>query len=498
MYDKYDNPSSGDDGIYEKTPMDQAKEIGGAASSILKQYGKFIIIGIIALLVLFFVYDFFIGSYQNVSFNVKDTEGKSISATIAIYGADNKQIKSIQSGTSISLKNGPYKIDVAATDYKTITGNPVTVSPESTVIPIKMQADMDIELSGSFPENLFTGEKKEITLTITNNDNAPKEIALVLDDDAKNTMSIEYGSPLYATIGSREIIVTLNVDRDPKSSEIGDAKTGTIRIEGLDTSKAKISGKYNLQKLDLKDIKVEFNGSENKAEFKTVKTGTTSEKSITVENKTDTPIADMIIELNITSTEFTDAEEVKSWFSFEKKLAIVESGQKETVSVELRVPDSTKFGPGKNKEIINGEFVVSSSTFSKKFNLNLTIEKAESKINISGIRDSYTIRKDGNTYPKQSGFIEIKNSGEVLLINFELRVVCDYPGVEWLKLGSGINTFKFDELNADETKNVPFTIDVPNSTRAGEISRCNIRTEYIEPTSIEPISVEKAIIITTQ
>ena len=61
MYDKYDDPDSGqDDGLYEDTPMEK---IRGIVDQI-KPFSVPIVLVIILLIGVFIAYDFFIGSQR--------------------------------------------------------------------------------------------------------------------------------------------------------------------------------------------------------------------------------------------------------------------------------------------------------------------------------------------------------------------------------------------------------------------------------------------------
>ncbi|MFH1390749.1 MAG: hypothetical protein ABIH20_00375 [Candidatus Diapherotrites archaeon] len=500
MYDKYDDPNSEEMDIYEKTAMDQAREVGDAAGGFLKKHGKFIIIGIIGLLVVFFVYDFFIGSYQEVSFDIKNTEGTPIPADIRIRDNTGEEIEQINSSGTVTIKNGTYTIDVASGGFKSISNREIEVSPDSTEFFVQMEIAKKFELSGSFPESLFTGEVKEITLTVINNEADAQIINLVLDDDAAEVMTIEYTKPLYVLKGTWDVIVTLKVDDNPKSSELGDNKNGTIRIEGFDGSKTKVEGKYSLIELNLEDIKIKFGTSKTNADFRIINTGDSSEKSISIENETDTEITNVEIELDITSTEFTDAEEVKTWFDFEPIIDSVKPGEKEIINILLSIPDDVSFDTGKTEETIDGEFIVKTTSFQRRFNLDLIIRKSEARISVKGLSDSYTLKKNNGKYNKEVGSIEITNSGKVVLTEFEVKSSCtDSPtGSDWLNLEAGKNLYRFDILEKDQTKAVPFTIEVPNSTPLGSVARCNLRISYQEPSSDQPINKDQLVTITTE
>jgi len=484
MYDKYDDPYSEDNTeLYNKTPVDQAKEIGSQTGDFLKKYAVLIVIGIVGLLVVFFVYDFFVGSYQQVSISVKDTEGQNINADIIIRGADGKPVEQTRSNREVSLKNGDYTIDVAADGFKTISGRQIGISQSNTTFVIEMEIGKKLELSGSFPSSFFTGDEIEVPLTITNNGSEVVEVDLLLGDDAEEVMEIDYAKPLYAGIGITPVTVTLKVEDNPSSKKIGENKDGVIRIEGLNNRKAKVEGKYSLIDLDTSDILIKIGGSKTKADFDKVKTGETKEKTLRIENDTENTITNIAIILEISSTEFSVPEEVQSWFDFDEIIGIVAMGEEQEISISVSVPADVVFPAGKTTETINGKFIVKTSSFERKFNLDLEIEKVEAGIDVDGLRDNYRMVKRDGSYQAQTGSIEITNNGKVLLTDFDMRVVCaDSPtGTNWLTIGSNSNTHRFNSLEVKETKDVPFAIEVPNSVRAGLYSRCDIRITYKEP-----------------
>ncbi|MCR4368957.1 MAG: hypothetical protein NUV67_03560, partial [archaeon] len=461
MYDKYDSPHGNEDEIYDDSPMDKAKDAAGPAIDAIKQNKMAIIIGIIILLAGFFAYDYFIGSVKNVSFEIRGTEGDAISAATTILGSDGKTLETVQPGQTIGLRAGMYNIEIRKAGFKRYTSQ-ISVL-ESGPVTATLEIAKDLELSGQFPQTFFAGETKQLTLTMTNNESGPEEAGLVLDGDAEDAMELDYEKPLILFPGTNEITATLSVKSDVGSKQIGENKSGEIRIQGLDNKNAKITGKYSLIKADVSDIKVKVGSSTTSADFGDIRAGESEEKAISVENKTDSTITGIKIEVEITSSDLATKEEVLEWFSFTPSNEIDEIApdEKKEISIRATPPIGTAFPSGKTVGLIDGVIKVSSSFFTKTFKLTLEVEKPETELSASGLRESYSIRKSSGSYPETNDFIEIQNSGKTTLMDFELRVACVSPGTGWLTIENNQNRTTFETLAADQTKKVPFKISIP-------------------------------------
>ena len=496
MYDKYENPHGEDAEIYEKGPLDSAREIAGPLIEKAKANRKKIVAGIIVLAVLFLAYDFFIGSVRTVSFSVSDTEGNPVSASIRVLDTSGNEVARAKSGEQLSLKAGAYKIDVLSTDFKTLRAYPVNVS-ENGAIPVKLEIDKSIELAGTLPGTFATGETKEFTLTLKNNESLQENVKLVLEGDAAKVMKLDFGGAINAAPGDNIVSVKLNVDKSVDSKDLGKGKKFTIRIEGLDNSKAKVSGSYELVQFNDSKLKVKFGSSTTTANFGTVEAGETQAKQLKVENENDFEIKDIKIEVDITSTEFTDASEVKTWFEFSPANTVSVDAKNDSpiIGITLRVPADVSFPEGKIEETIKGVIYFRTSFFEKQLSLDLKISKPKTGISVSGIRDSYTIQKKDSQYPPERGFIEIRNSGEVLLNDFDVIVICDSTGVNWLTVNSGSTEAKFDSLAARETEKIPFEISIPASAKKDDTANCRVGVLYSEPND-DRQTVEVPVIIT--
>src|SRR3989344_4895482 len=107
MYDKYDLPS-------ERAPSrDYEDEQPSEAMDIIEQVRPHvpkIAAAAIALILLFFVYDYFIGSVKQVSIVVLDAEGDEIEgAIVKIMSESGQEIERAVSSEGFSVRKGTYK-----------------------------------------------------------------------------------------------------------------------------------------------------------------------------------------------------------------------------------------------------------------------------------------------------------------------------------------------------------------------------------------------------
>lgn len=494
MYNDYDDPnSSEDDGLYEESPMEK---IGGIVDQI-KPFAVPIVLVILLLIGIFIAYDFFIGSQRNVSFNVLDTEGDNINgANIRILSVTGEDIARTRSGENIELKLGSYNLDVRASGYERKSKN-ITVSGDGPII-IEMEINNDLELEGNFPESFFSGEEITIEVTVINNGTDTVETNLLLDGDAKDGMVMSGGKSLIVFPGTNLITITLKVNTSPDRDLLSGSNSGVIRIKGLNNNRAKIRGNFSITAFNQSDINIKIGNSTRDVDFRTLTAGSSSEKELRIENKSDNTISEITVELEITNTQFSLNEDVENWFSFGPSNTIENILPDETrqISIIVSIPSSVIFPQGVSEETIDGVFRVKSSFFEKEFNLDLKIEKPDTGISISGIKNTYTLRKDDNVYQNELGFLKIRNTGDVLLTNFSVAVVCSPSTYTWLSVENGAPETSFPSLEADQIKEIPYLISIPSNVTGGQLANCKIGVFYTDPSSQQQ-TLEEPVLIST-
>lgn len=480
MYDKYGSPGGQQE--YDESPAGGAAEIGGQALDFIKANWKPIVAGIACIVVLFLVYDFFIGSMKAVAFEVTDTEGKPIDgAVVRVLDAGGNEIKRISSGDSLTLRMGAYKMDIQADGYKALRGKSFTVA-ESGPVAQKLDIDKDLELSGSFPAAFATGEEKELALTITNNGGEPTTAELVLEGDAKSAMSLQYDKPLNAGPGQNEIKVKITVKETPEKSAIGENKSGTIRIAGLSSSKATVQGKYSLAQFSAKSVKLTIGGAADRLDYGNVKPGDHVEKPVKLRNDAETALENVGLSVKVTQAGAGRVEDVQKWFKFTPEASMsVAKKSEDSIVLTLDVPATTKFGAGKDSFTVDGVIAASTSVFSKNVDFKLVVLKPKATVAISGLAEIVTVTKTDAGYPETTKFLDIKNSGETLLTNFDVRVQCTSLGSSWLTIDSGKTEYSFDSLEKGKVKSIPYVISVPDSAPDAQIVNCRVGVFYDSP-----------------
>lgn len=498
MYDKYDEP-------YSNQPQSPVGDGSGESQDLIsnlfdkvKQYWWIVLLVFVVVIFGYFAYDFFIGSFKEVVISATDTEGKVISASFRILDESGNEIKTMDSGQKTSLKKGVYYIDGVASGFKEVNQEQIDVEKEGS-FKVVFEKDVDVRIDGVFPEYFVTGEEKKIPVTFTNNGNGAEEVVLVLEGDAKKSMDLQTKSfTVYS--GNQQETIVIKVKANPESSAIGENKNGVIRIQGLKNQGAKIEGKYSLSKFDpAKDIEIRIDGSDKEVKYQNIRAGEDAPiKSLKIQNKSNFEIQDIQIVLDITETEFSEKESVKNWFSFNPSNVLsVPPKSMESVNILLKVPERIRFPEGKSDELISGTITVKMPFYEKKFNLNFKVVKSEAKISISGIQETYIMNKTNNVYVPKTGFVDIKNTGDLFLSNFDLRVDCPGSvGVSWLTLGNQKTEYSFEKLGKGETHKVPYSISLPNSTPGLTTVDCTLGVFYKDPSGTTRKSEVKTIITT--
>src|SRR3989344_1373726 len=230
--DRYDSPTGGVE-IVDDSPIGQAKEAAGVAGSALKKYWIFIVIGLVVLGIGYVAFDFFVGSIKTATFDVTDTENKSLPAAVKVIDSQGKEIDRINSGTSIKLLKGEYTVRVSASGYKPVQ-EVVTIEIDGE-IPIKLERNWNLEISAELPDVFVQGEKKTLIVSILNNGTEQVQTGLVFEGAgfSEDNFSFTYQKPI-AIEPSGQANVEVEVEVKQTAKAVKDAKlSGTIRIEGL-------------------------------------------------------------------------------------------------------------------------------------------------------------------------------------------------------------------------------------------------------------------------
>ena len=213
--------------------------------TFLKEHGKTILIAIVALVALYLVYDFFIGSQVNVTITAKDTEGRILSTMSgALYesGAASP-MQRFEGSLSLGLRPGSYRVEWDAADSPYVPPEPqdifVEKNPEmqqdETTVFVK---DLGVVMvSFDFPSAIVRGQQGAKGLVkLKNNTTSGQTVNLVLGEGLavfKDSITFEPSTITVPPKTTLDVYLTIDVPDTLAivNKNTGDKKTGTIRIQ---------------------------------------------------------------------------------------------------------------------------------------------------------------------------------------------------------------------------------------------------------------------------
>ncbi|MBI2597966.1 MAG: hypothetical protein HYW50_02105 [Candidatus Diapherotrites archaeon] len=498
---KYESPGEISDelDIEEETPAGKAKEILESAGDAVKKNWLKILALIIAVGILFFAFDFFVGSVKKVSFNVTDTEGARLSGVgIKVFDLSGTEIEKISASTPIDLRRGIYTAAISLSGYRPKSAYSFEVVENPTEVVVALEKDWDIEIDvQDFPQKLVEGQHTGVFVSVKNNREKEEKIDLVFEGAlGPNYMSAGYPSPMLSPPGETRVFVELKVKENLQPNLIKNELKGTIRVRGLDNAKAKKQFTFDMQEFDRSKLKV--SGS---AKFGTVVEGTVSpQKEITIQNNLDFPVEDIRLEVEIKSTQFSQPSEAKEWFSFDREIPIkvLQPGDGTKVGMIASVPVGVPFQGSTEKETIIGKLFLRTSFWEEEVDLDLIVQKSRVQLVFSGISQSNTVSfsQETGTYLPVAKILSLQNKGQLPLTFVNLNAECNSSGNWNAENVVAISQTLFEEIPAGGEKKTNYTFLVPNSASSGDIANCKMTANYDDPRNRgERLSAEYEFII---
>ncbi len=499
MYDKYDSPHGEEPQGYGPSAQDQLGEQAAPIADALRANWKMIAAAIVVLLAAYFAYDFFVGSYREVTVQVSNTEGMAVPATVKISTEGGQEVATITAGQKAKIKLGNYTLSAAASGYRAISDSPLTVSENSTET-IELEADKDIRLGGTFPQTLITGEEKNIELTFTNASPSGEKVELVLEGDAAKDFRLNYKPPIDAPSGESTVSATIAVSDKASGSKAGAERSGSIRIKGL-RANATLDAKYRLIQFDESKLDIRLDGDKSNADFGRLSPGERKAKRITFENRNEFDVEGLAITKNVPSSDFDSSYKIEDWLTQNPKGAVdVKADERsKDVQLELAIPRDVAFPADAKSVKSSGTITVKNTYYTKEFTFTFEVQKPEAKLDIEMDLSPRVTSKD-NAWQAIPGTMRVINKGQVDLTDIRLQVKCNSQGTQWLTIfDSEANDYKssitIDRLaGSSDPKVVAYRIEVPGTTKANETSVCSIKARYDDPNgTAEP--VEKIVTI---
>lgn len=486
MYDnskfsKFDSPyAGGGDFIQDEGPLDQAK-------NFLSDHGKKIIAVIIVLAIGYFVYDFFIGSYQNVTFSVINTEGKAISgARITVQKVGETESRLVEAGQTVSLRRGSYNLEISASGFDDSAESLEVTKDETKPITLNKKLVTEFVSVSGFPTELYLGQKTTGQIILRNPGAKRESIELVLTGDLEGIEITPVAGGIIDIEGQQskkiDFEITVPSDLELANTETGDTKTGQIQIRLTATTQD-----VTFKLLPTPDIEVSPTGVLTKE----IESGSDTSEEIQIINNSQFAQKNIRISLALDPASPTGSS---NWFSFStnaiEQLGTQGSGGQQTVIFYAKIPAlaTEQKIAGQSKIIIQGV------SWKKEILLNLTIKPKISKLIalLSGgdIESTIEIQKNPNgTYQEiTTEYISLENQGDSAISRIDASGATggcfgSNSFINWTTVPSSITN-----LEAGETAKILFKISAPQgAVPNGPAQTCRIQISYDEPLTNRPI-----------
>ncbi|MDD5162956.1 MAG: hypothetical protein PHD95_01995 [Candidatus ainarchaeum sp.] len=478
-FDKFDAPSySGDDVLLEQSSiMGRITPITGA----LKKNAKAIIAIIIIIVLAYFLYDFFIGSYRAIDFSLKNTEGESLSASsFKIFDlAGNKLFETSGSRSfSAKLKPGEYKIEAkAGPDYSVISENLSVSEASSETLEFEKNINASIKgLKENFPKALVAGQTAEFQVTVVNNGSEAQQIEFVASKEL-DKISLQIPAMQVGAKNSENATVTVSVPDSIKitNQELGDAIGGNIRIKYTNTKENIPADARLFPKPILKFSPSNLSISGN--------AGETVIKEFSITNDSPFTVYGLKLSFEITSISKNSEEEILSKIQFTEGTEFDSIGGKKTS--EKKIENKIRFDIPitAKKEQMTAVIIAESPMLPSPERWDAILEiESEAQFGIAltpaSKTNSVNFLESSGKYEKKSSSIRIQNTGKMDLSNIRVKTKNDSEcDASWLKFKS--SEIPFLAKGASET--LPIEISAPLYAQNNTVMNCKIRYWYDNP-----------------
>jgi len=444
----------------------------------LKKNFKTIILLLILCAAAFFIYDYFVGSIIDVSFEVKNLENLPVEqAKLKVFDSSKNKVfeDSDASSSGTKLRRGEYSYTVESPQYKSLKGN-FSVDKDNASVKLVLEKNTSVEITSvEFPKQVFAGQTVEGKVFLKNSGKQDELVEIAFDTSKTKDFTIEKISVTVPAENSIDQNFTVSFPDDIRilDQKKGDAKTFKISIRLV---KGSTEASFNLMpvpSIDLSDVTIS-----------SVKAGDTVVKNLSVRNKSQIGIPDLTIEVKIVNATANNPVDVEKWISFgseenTKATLSLNPSESQTIFIKLMVPLSAK------KETILGKVVLSSTTMPKNIEKNfiLTISsESTAKITATLSPSEMTIPFNAELSKYDSVVnrvsVTVRNTGSIALENIMVNVENSFPGECDEKWFNFVETDSFD-LQPGDSKKIDITLSAPSIARQDLKGRtCTLQYRY--------------------
>lgn len=431
-----------------------------------------------------------------VSFNIKDTEGKAIDASIKITKVGDTKSQTIYSGEEIKLKkNSNYTYNITVQDYKPHTRQKIETQ-EDNEITVVLEKNLKFAVKNILcPETVYLGQRVVCEINVENtstNETYDVDSLVFLGlntfEDFKNkTYKFVNIDGEEISTARKTILPTTNttfllsfvVSSDKK--EIG-KKTLEARIKytlGKKTASFNIVEAPNITfSSDISSAKNMVSGEEKKYTY-------------TIDNsKGSTSVNNMIFSIDAEYINNYDQEiNIDEIISKDNRNIEIEPKSKKTGQITIKLPVNIREGK------IQGNLLLEASAFpeSKKIPFTIDISEPEIKFNISLNKNSESLTYDEETQTTNEKIIILKlenqNAVNVKLIKIEILDHRNDSCLNWL---SATSIYDNNDIRSKDKAEIPIEIKGKELLEIENVigtKLCAIKVIYENPFTEE--SIEK-------
>lgn len=473
--DRFDSPSYDvDDVEYE------GEGIMGTLGPVLnpiKKNIKIIVAVVVLLIIAYVAYDFFIGSMQEATVVIQDTEGDPISNNkLTLYDSAGGKIKSEEGNDRyvFQLKSGEYRYEAEAPGYKTKKST-FDVS-ESEPVEIVLEKNWGVEIvdfEDNFPSQWIAGQTRTVEFQVKNSDSVPRNIFVLFEGDLENWADTkEVAIPANGTqTVSFEVSIPRNQEFSKTEQKSGKKLNAKARIK--ETTDNQTKGFTLSPAPEITFTISGFPGGMDAGEVDT-------RGKIKINNNSDFPIENITLTIEV-------PERVQSWFQFQEKVGEPEAW---TISIPRIDADSdiTKavridVTPIAELETITGKVMLSASFIQPSLEETFNLE-VENTANFGlELTAKNTMKIDWD--PLSSNFeeiietVKVKNVGDLAIEGIRVSVknslVCS---TDWLELVQE----SVPPLGPNDSYEITMKVSAPIAQRGNETRMlCKLGYRYYNP-----------------
>jgi len=361
------------------------------------------------ILVFIIAYYFIFMNNANLSFNVTNTEGGSINATVVVSKDSSLTGKTIviKSGETKKLRKGTYYYKAQMPGY--ISSSIESVKLKSDETPdITLEKNINLMITNiTFPKSVYVGQKGVVLKVDLKNTSSSQiynlDNLVIKGDISKWDYQVtdylgnikEKSSIQFRPQTEQSVFFKFNVPDNEKPSSNNSA---TIGVKFRNNSKT-----TNFTIIEKPNVKVSFTLDDS------LESGNSKNYNLVIDNSRNKQlIPDVRLKLDINSDYNPD---VATWFTIKKGDILVNAKERHTVPININVPITAI------ADDIKGKLTVTSSAFDtpQVFDISLKITEPEIKFTTKLDKQTINLNYDTNTNSTDTQYVNLsfKNNMDV-------------------------------------------------------------------------------------